>query len=98
MPEPAHTPGPWGVEVGSGDYLAVTGPEDETICTVDNDRPGAYADATLLAQSPSLLECLEAAVGLLGQLPEPVPPATRIYLEAFRDAIAAARGGARLAE
>jgi hypothetical protein len=96
MPDHSHSPAPWQIEVGSGDYLAINDGEDRTVCTIDTDREWPYNDANLIRMAPELLESLEGAVQLLET------PATAreldIYLDTFRNVIAEAKGRPRLAE
>lgn len=54
------TESPWTIEAGSGDYIAVEGPDGEVVCILDGeDMHKALANASLITAAPLMLRALK---------------------------------------
>lgn len=97
-PAPAHTPGPWHVELAPNGKPFVTNEARQHVCTLYEGKPSARiaADARLIAAAPDLLGCLtrvlDEAEDMLCETYKTDDPAGWPWVVVARRAIDKARG------
>jgi len=89
-----HTPGPWKIQNGKGEYEKVVTAENYIICRVyaDSKDPGKwdYANARLIAAAPELLEALLSALEWWHSISSHFTMKEPAWVAQARDAIARA--------
>lgn len=94
-----HTPGPWnrgyGQNVYQGEHADPTGRQRliatcEPSSRTEADWEETWANATLIAAAPALLEAAKRAAYLMAELPGHLEPQTTAARQALVDAIKAA--------